>query len=76
MSTADPNAPTGPDRPSLLLPGEVGVLFGVGAATVTRWVREGRLPAVRTLGGHHRFRPADVAALLAATAPADTDRAG
>jgi excisionase family DNA binding protein len=44
----------------LLTPGEVAEMFGVDTATVTRWARSGRLPAVRTLGGHRRFREQDV----------------
>lgn len=39
----------------LLTPEEVGPMFRVDAKTVSRWAREGRIPAVRTLGGHYRF---------------------
>ena len=34
---------------------EVSRLLGVSPNTVTRWAREGRLPCLVTLGGHHRF---------------------
>ena len=34
---------------------DVARLLGVSANTVTRWAREGRLPCLLTLGGHHRF---------------------
>lgn len=54
-------AAAGPAGRHLLTPGEVAELFGVDPKTVTRWARTGRLPAVRTLGGHRRF-PADVVA--------------
>ena len=30
-------------------------LFGVSPNTVTRWAREGRLPAILTPGGHRRY---------------------
>lgn len=48
----------------LLTPGEVARLFRVDPKTVTRWARSGRLTAVRTLGGHRRFRAAEVHELL------------
>ena len=51
-----------PER--LLLPGEVAALFRVDPKTVTRWAKAGRLSAIRTLGGHRRYREADVHALL------------
>ena len=35
---------------------EVARLFGVSPSTVTRWARTGLLKAVRTPGGHYRFR--------------------
>lgn len=51
---------------ALLTPAEVAALFGVDTATVTRWARKGRLPAVRTLGGHRRFPEREVRSLLSA----------
>ena len=44
----------------LLTPGEVAVMFRVNPKTVTRWARAGRLSAVRTMGGHRRFRASEV----------------
>lgn len=44
----------------LLRPGEVASLFRVNSKTVTRWANTGRIPSIRTLGGHHRFRPNDI----------------
>lgn len=35
--------------------GEVAELFRVDTKTVGRWAKAGRLPHVRTLGGHRRF---------------------
>ena len=48
---------------SLLTPGEVAAIFGVNPKTVTRWERVGKLQAIRTLGGHRRFRTTEVEAL-------------
>jgi excisionase family DNA binding protein len=44
----------------LLTPSEVAELFRVNPKTVTRWARAGKIGAVRTLGGHRRFRAAEV----------------
>jgi excisionase family DNA binding protein len=37
-------------------------LLGVSEASVKRWADVGLLPALKTAGGHRRFRPVDVAA--------------
>jgi excisionase family DNA binding protein len=44
----------------LMTPGEVAAMFRVDPKTVTRWVKAGKLSCVRTLGGHRRFRRAEV----------------
>jgi len=46
----------------LLTPREVAAVFGVDPKTVTRWAQQGKLPFVRTLGGHRRFPAAEVRA--------------
>ncbi len=48
----------------LLTPAEVSTLFKVDPKTVTRWAKAGKLTAIRTLGGHRRFRESEVMALL------------
>lgn len=48
----------------LLTPGEVAKLFRVDPKTVTRWAVVGRLPSVKTPGGHRRFWRSDVVRLL------------
>lgn len=48
----------------LLTPAEVATLFGVDPKTVTRWAKGGKLSCIRTLGGHRRYRAAEVHALL------------
>ncbi len=48
----------------LLTPGEVARLFGVDPKTVSRWADAGKLEALRTLGGHRRYRSDQVRELL------------
>jgi excisionase family DNA binding protein len=50
---------------TLLTPAEVAALFRVDPKTVTRWAKAGKLSSIRTLGGHRRYREAEVKALLA-----------
>ncbi len=53
------------DAEPLLTPSEVAALFRVDPKTVTRWAKAGKLTSIRTLGGHRRYREAEVRALLA-----------
>jgi len=46
-------------------------VLGVGSTTVKRWADEGRLPYIRTAGGHRRFRRSAVEELL--TQPGRTE---
>lgn len=52
------------DGDRLLTPGEVAAVFRVDPKTVTRWAARGRIAAIRTVGGHRRFRESDVRRLL------------
>lgn len=54
------------DTDRLLTPAEVAAMFRVDPKTVTRWARDGRLTAVRTLGGHRRYLESEVLGLLRA----------
>jgi excisionase family DNA binding protein len=54
-----------PDAEALLTPAEVATMFRVDPKTVTRWAKSGKLTSIRTLGGHRRYREAEVRALLA-----------
>ena len=53
-----------PEAEILLTPSEVASLFRVDPKTVTRWAKAGKLTAIRTLGGHRRYRASEVNALL------------
>jgi MerR family transcriptional regulator, light-induced transcriptional regulator len=44
----------------LLTSGDVARLLGVAPATLKRWTDAGRIPCIRTAGGHRRFFGADV----------------
>ena len=48
----------------LLRTSEVAAQFNVTDRTVIHWVNAGKLPALRTVGGHLRFRRDDIWALL------------
>ena len=48
----------------LLTPAEVAAMFRVNPKTVTRWHRTGKVSAIRTLGGHRRFRASEIKRLL------------
>lgn len=52
------------DNDPLLTPAEVAAKFRVDPKTVTRWSKAGKLSAIRTLGGHRRYRSSEVQALL------------
>ncbi len=55
---------TQPAADALLTPAEVAALFRVNPKTVTRWARAGKISAIRTLGGHRRFREDEIRAIL------------
>ena len=57
----------------LLSSGQVAALFSVDRTTVADWADKGKLSEIRTLGGHRRYREAEVRALLAER---DTRQAG
>lgn len=50
----------------LLRTREVALLFEVSERAVTDWATKGRIPSIRTPGGHRRYPAEDVARLLAA----------
>lgn len=55
----------------LLRTREVALLFQVSERAVTDWARRGRIPSVRTPGGHRRYPADEVWALLRQSEEAD-----
>ncbi|MDO5025356.1 MAG: BldC family transcriptional regulator [Trueperella sp.] len=53
----------------LMTPAEVAALFRVDPKTVARWADSGKLPSIRTLGGHRRFPRRDVYASIGIDIP-------
>lgn len=51
----------------MLCPAEVARMFGVDPKTITRWAKAGKIQAVRTLGGHRRYKASEVKRLLEGT---------
>ena len=49
---------------SLLTSYQVGSLLQVNPSSVNKWVKDGRIPAFRTPGGHRRIRAADLVTFL------------
>lgn len=60
----DPDLNKAMDPRTLLTPAEVAAMFRVDPKTITRWAKAGQLTAVRTLGGHRRYRYGEVTGLL------------
>jgi excisionase family DNA binding protein len=56
--------PPGHGPEELLTPSEVAAMFRVNPKTVTRWARSGKISAIRTLGGHRRFRAGEIRRFL------------
>jgi len=66
---------TGPGRPAgarnkmlanYLRTSQVADIFHCSPKTVSRWAKEGKLPFIRTLGGHRRYPEAEILALVEA----------
>jgi excisionase family DNA binding protein len=53
-----------PEPEQLLTPSEVAAMFRVNPKTVTRWARAGKISAIRTLGGHRRFKASEIRKFL------------
>ena len=57
---AQPSGKAATDYPSYLRTAEVADLLSVSPKTVSRWAKEGRLPFLKTLGGHRRYPEAEI----------------
>lgn len=51
----------------LMTPSEVAEYFSVDPKTVTRWAKAGKIPSIRTIGGHRRFPRQKIEALREGT---------
>ena len=60
----------------LLTPAEVARMFRVNPKTVTRWARSGKINAIRTLGGHRRYRQSEIERAIEAAGADDRDVSG
>jgi excisionase family DNA binding protein len=52
------------EAPGYLRTAEVAEILYVSPKTVSRWAKEGRLPFMRTLGGHRRYPAAKIRELV------------
>ncbi|MCD0443530.1 BldC family transcriptional regulator [Glycomyces sp. A-F 0318] len=66
--TTELNLPV--ESEALLTPSEVAAMFRVDPKTVTRWAKAGKISAIRTLGGHRRYRESEIRALINGEIPA------
>ena len=55
-----PSGKAVPDPPSYLHTAEVADILHVSPKTVSRWAKEGKLPFMKTLGGHRRYPEAEI----------------
>jgi excisionase family DNA binding protein len=60
---AQPSGKAAPELPHYLWTAEVAEILQVSPKTVSRWAKEGKLPFLRTLGGHRRYPAAEIASL-------------
>jgi excisionase family DNA binding protein len=57
---APPSGKAVPDPPQYLRAAEVAAILHVSPKTVSRWATEGKLPFLKTLGGHRRYPAAEI----------------
>jgi excisionase family DNA binding protein len=57
---AQPSGKAATDYPSYLRTAQVADLLYVSPKTVSRWAKEGKLPFLKTLGGHRRYPEAEI----------------
>ena len=49
-----------PSEPKHLTASQAAALLQVSPKTVSRWAKEGKLPFLKTLGGHRRYPEAEI----------------
>ena len=57
---AQPSGKAAPDLPRYLRTAEVADILQVSPKTVSRWATEGKLPFLKTLGGHRRYPASEI----------------
>ena len=57
---AHPSPKAATTTPSYLRAAEVADILHVSPKTVSRWAKEGKLPFLKTLGGHRRYPEAEI----------------
>ena len=57
---AQPSGKVAPELPRYLRAAEVAAILQVSPKTVSRWAKEGKLPFLKTLGGHRRYPAAEI----------------
>jgi excisionase family DNA binding protein len=57
---AQPSSKAAPELPRYLRAAEVAAILQVSPKTVSRWAKEGKLPFLKTLGGHRRYPAAEI----------------
>jgi excisionase family DNA binding protein len=57
---AQPSGKAAPELPHYLRTTEVADILQVSPKTVSRWAKDGKLPFLRTLGGHRRYPAAEI----------------
>ena len=57
---ARPSGKAATTYPSYLHTAEVADILHVSPKTVSRWAKEGKLPYLKTLGGHRRYPEAEI----------------
>jgi excisionase family DNA binding protein len=57
---AQPSGKAASEVPSYLRAAEVADILQLSPKTVSRWAKEGKLPLLKTLGGHRRYPAAEI----------------
>jgi excisionase family DNA binding protein len=59
-----PSGKAAPEPPSYLRAAEVADILHVSPKTVSRWAKDGKLPFLKTLGGHRRYPAVEIRQLV------------